>query len=108
MIEPSEPSEPSEPRKRIRYDANVCGGDFRDVRERFDTWKRESRVHRPERRVFDGKDEVRELNHTVYAGPESAQRALVARCAPADPFALAVRLAAEGRTLWLVMAAYDA
>ncbi|RQR81891.1 hypothetical protein DIE11_12120 [Burkholderia sp. Bp9012] len=26
-----------EPRERIRYDASVCSGDFRDVRERFDT-----------------------------------------------------------------------
>ncbi|KAB0637895.1 hypothetical protein [Burkholderia latens] len=98
----------NDPTKRIRYDANACGGDFDDVRERFDTWKRESRVYRPERRVFDGKEEVRELNHTVYTGPASAQRALAAHCAPSDPFALAVRLAAEGRTIWLVMAAYDA
>jgi len=98
----------NEPRERIRYDANVCGGDFSRVHERFDTRKRESRPHRPERRMFAGKDEVRELNHTVYAGAESAQRARVERCAPADPFALAARLAAEGRTLWLVMAACDA
>ncbi|KAG8154486.1 hypothetical protein [Burkholderia catarinensis] len=92
--------------ERIRYDASVCGGDFARVRERFDTWKRESLVYRPERRVFDGKDEVRELNDTVYDGPGRAQRALVAQCAPSDPFALAVRLIAEGRTMWLVMAAY--
>ncbi|MGR3907456.1 hypothetical protein Q3A80_10415 [Burkholderia sp. SR8] len=98
----------NEPMERIRYDANVCGGDFSQVRERFDRWKRESRVYRPERRLFDGKDEVRALNHTVYAGPASAQRALVARCTPSDPFALAVQLAAEGRTMWLVMAAYGA
>lgn len=98
----------NEPRERIRYDANVCGGDFSRVRERFDTWKRESRVHRPERCMFDGKDEVRELNPTVYAGPESAPRARVARCAPSDPFALAARLAAGGRPLWRVMAACDA
>ncbi|THJ56809.1 hypothetical protein E9536_00325 [Burkholderia sp. LS-044] len=88
-------------RERIRYDANVCGGDFGHVRERFDTWKRESLVYRPERRMFDGKDEVRELNRTVYDGPERAQRAL------SDPYALAVQLTAEGRTMWLVMAAYD-
>lgn len=94
-------------RERIRYDANVCGGDFAHVRERFDTWKRESRVYRPERRMFDGKDEVRELNDTVYDGPERAQRALVAECTPSDRFALAARLTAEGRTMWLVMAAYD-
>lgn len=94
-------------KERIRYDANVCGGDFGDVRERFDAWKRESLVYRPERCVFAGKDEVRELNAIVYDGPERAQRALVAQCAPFDPFALAVRLVAEGRTMWLVMAAYD-
>ncbi|AOI85566.1 MULTISPECIES: hypothetical protein [Burkholderia] len=94
-------------RERIRYDANVCGGDFGHVRERFDTWKRESLVYRPERRMFDGKDEVRELNRTVYDGPARAQRALVGQCAPSDPYALAVRLTAEGRTMWLVMAAYD-
>ncbi|WP_396330619.1 hypothetical protein [Burkholderia anthina] len=97
----------NEPTERIRYDANVCDGDFSQVRERFDTWKRESLTYRPERRLFAGKDEVRELNHTVYEGPASAQRALVARCAPSDPFALAVQLAAEGRTMWLVMAACD-
>lgn len=97
----------NEPRERIRYDANVCGGDFSHVRERFATWKRESPTCRSERRLFAGKDELRELNHTVYAGPASAQRALVARCAPSDPFALAVQLAAEGRTMWLVRAAYD-
>ncbi|EKS9793311.1 MULTISPECIES: hypothetical protein [Burkholderia] len=94
-------------RERIRYDANVCGGDFAHVRERFDTWKRESLVYRPERRMFDGKDEVRELNDTVYDGPERAQRALVAECRPSDRFALAARLTAEGRMMWLVMAAYD-
>ncbi|AXF23570.1 hypothetical protein CUJ89_24490 [Burkholderia pyrrocinia] len=94
-------------KERIRYDANVCGGDFGHVRERFDTWKHESLVYRPERRMFDGKDEVRELNDTVYDGPERAQQALVAQCAPSDPFALAVRLTTDGRTMWLVMAAYD-
>ncbi|MDR0240305.1 MAG: hypothetical protein LBJ65_01690 [Burkholderia sp.] len=94
-------------RERIRYDANVCGGEFASVRARFDAWKRESLVYRPERRMFDGKDEVRELNDIVYDGPERAQQALVAQCAPADPFALAVRLTTEGRTMWLVMAAYD-
>ncbi|WP_175834744.1 hypothetical protein [Burkholderia anthina] len=97
----------NEPMERIRYDTNVCGGDFSQVCERFDTWKRESLTYRPERRLFAGKDEVRELNHTVYEGPASAQRALVARCALSDPFALAVQLAAEGRTMWLVMAACD-
>ncbi|MBZ5789141.1 hypothetical protein K8353_03390 [Burkholderia contaminans] len=96
------------PKESIRYDANLCGGDFSHVRERFDTWKRESRVYRPERRLFDGKDEVRALDDTVYDGPERAQRALVAACAPSDRFALAVRLTAEGRTMWLVMAACDA
>jgi len=58
--------------------------------------------------MFDGNDEVCELNHTVYAGPQRAQRALAAQCAPSDPFALAVQLAADGRTMWRVMAAYDA
>ncbi|WP_269501393.1 hypothetical protein [Burkholderia sp. IMCC1007] len=97
----------NEPTERIRYDANVCGGDFSHVRERFDRRKRESSIYRPERRLFAGKDDVRELNHTVYEGPASAQRARVARCAPSDPFALAVQLAADGRTRWLAMAAYD-
>ncbi|RQR26090.1 MULTISPECIES: hypothetical protein [unclassified Burkholderia] len=100
------------PKERIRYDANVCGGDVSHVRsqvcERFATRKRESRVYRPERRMFDGKDAVRALNHAVYARPECVQRARVAPCAPSDPFALAVRLAAEGRPLRRVMAAYDA
>lgn len=82
-------------KERIRYDANVCGGDFGHVRERFDTWKRESLVYRPERRMFDGKDEVRALNRTVYDGPQRAA-ALVGQCAPSDPHALAVQL--TGRT----------
>ncbi|VWB32860.1 hypothetical protein BLA14095_01295 [Burkholderia lata] len=60
--------------ERIRYDANVCGGDFSHVRERFDTWKRESRGHRPERRMFDGKDDVRELNDTVYDARARSRR----------------------------------
>ncbi|ABB11749.1 hypothetical protein [Burkholderia lata] len=94
-------------RERIRYDANVCGGDLSHVRERFDTWKRESRIYRPERRMFDGKDEVRELNDVIYDGPERAQRVLVAECTPSDRFALAVWLTTEGRSMWLVMAAYD-
>ncbi len=100
--------------ERIRYDANGCGGDFCHVRECFNAWKRESPVHRPEarglrpeRRTFDGKDEVRDLNDAVYDGPEHAQQALVAACTPSDRFALAVRLTAEGRTLWLVMTAYE-
>ncbi|PRG27361.1 hypothetical protein [Burkholderia multivorans] len=92
--------------ERIRYEANVCGGDFSHVRERFATWKRESLIYRPERRMFDGKDEVRQLDDTIYDGPESAQRALAACCRPSDRYALAVQLAAEGRTMWLVMAAY--
>ncbi|RQS77056.1 hypothetical protein DID96_00865 [Burkholderia sp. Bp8963] len=90
----------------LRYDANVCGGDFEHVRERFAAWKGESLVYQPERRMFDGKEEVRQLSDAVYDGPESAQRALVAHCDPADPFALAVRLTTEGRDMWLVMAAY--
>ncbi|VWC51245.1 hypothetical protein BLA18109_00064 [Burkholderia lata] len=51
---------------------NTCGGDLSRVRERFDTWKRESLIDRPERRMFDGKDELRELNDIVYDGPERA------------------------------------
>ena len=46
--------------------------------------------------MFDGKDEVRDLNGTVYDGPEHAQQALVAACAPSDRFVLAVRLTAGG------------
>ena len=69
----------NEPTKRIRYGANACAGDFSQVRERPDTWKRESLTCRPERRLFAGKDEVREPNPVVYEGPASAQRARVAR-----------------------------
>ncbi|VWB43324.1 hypothetical protein BAR24066_01940 [Burkholderia arboris] len=93
-------------RERIRYDANVCGGDFGHVRGRFDAWKRESRVCRPERRLFDGRDGGRELTDTVYDGPERAQRALAAQCVPSAGFALAVPLTADGRAIWPVMAAY--
>lgn len=95
-------------KERIRYDANVCGGDFAHVRERFARWKRESLVYRPDRRMFDGKGEVRKLSDEVYDSPERAQRALVEHCDPTDPFALAVRLSTDGRDMWLVMAAYDA
>ncbi|MGU7780753.1 hypothetical protein [Burkholderia sp. PU8-34] len=93
-------------RESLRYDANVCGGDFEHVCECFAVWKGESLVYRPERRMFDGKDEVRQLSDAVYDGPESAQRALVGHCDPADRFALAVRVTTEGRNMWLVMAAH--
>ncbi|WP_176045367.1 hypothetical protein [Burkholderia sp. BCC1644] len=101
--------------ERIRYDANACGGEFASVRARFDAWKRESRVCRPEGRMFDGKEEIRALNDIVCDGPERAQQALVAQCAPSDPLALtltltltlAARLTTKGRTMWLVMATCD-
>ncbi|VWC56263.1 hypothetical protein BLA18112_00321 [Burkholderia lata] len=92
-------------RERIRYDANACGGDLSRVHERFDTWKRESPIDRPERRMFDGKGELLELNDSVYDGPERVRRALAAECTPSDRFALEVT--AEGRTMRLVMAVYD-
>jgi hypothetical protein len=85
--------------ERIRYDANVCGGNFFHVRERFDTWKRESPACRPERRRFGGKDAMREPDDPVHDGPERAQRVLVAECAPSDrlAFARAAWVTAEGR-----------
>ncbi|RQZ20580.1 hypothetical protein DIE15_00420 [Burkholderia sp. Bp9031] len=76
----------------MRYDANGCGGVFSHVCERFATWKCESPVYRPERRMFDGRNEVRELKHAVYAGPERA------RCVRRPIRPRAVQLAAEGRT----------
>ncbi|CAB3747382.1 hypothetical protein LMG29660_00593 [Burkholderia puraquae] len=67
-------------RKRIRYDANGCGGDFSRVRERFGTWKRASLVDRPERRMVDDENEVRELNDTVCDGPERTMWGAMTAC----------------------------
>nr|WP_242431839.1 hypothetical protein [Burkholderia ambifaria] len=46
--------------------------------------------------MFDERNEVRELKHAVYAGPERA------RCVRRPIRSRAVQLAAEGRTRWLV------
>ncbi|WP_334040184.1 hypothetical protein [Burkholderia ambifaria] len=47
------------------------------------------------------------LNHSAYAEPANARRrALVARCAASDPVALAVKRAAEGRIVSLMIGAY--
>lgn len=43
--------------------------------------------------------------HPVYAGRRARSGALVARCAPSDPFALAVKLAAEGCIVSLLIGA---
>lgn len=94
----------NELRERIRYDANVCCSDFSHVRERFDAWKRESPACRPERRLFVGKD-ARRANRTMLSmgGSKCAAGAMRA----VRSVRACVQLAAEGRTMWLVMAACD-
>lgn len=46
----------------VHYATNVCGGDFRNVVECFERWKREPLVFRPGQNMFEGKEEVRRLS----------------------------------------------
>ncbi|WP_110421354.1 hypothetical protein [Burkholderia vietnamiensis] len=96
------------PKRRpgVRYEVNVCGGGFDSVKSHFSAWKRGPLIYRPERRMFEGKADVRPLDET-FGSTEPARFALQTACEPADAYALAARVRDDGRELWLVMAAYE-
>jgi hypothetical protein len=92
--------------RRIRYEANVCGGDFQSVKQHFNVWKKQPLVYRPNQHMFAGKHEVRMLSEQIYDNSEIARKALQHACKPEDPFALAVNVDDGERDIWIVMAAY--
>ncbi|KWF22764.1 hypothetical protein [Burkholderia pseudomultivorans] len=92
---------------RVRYEVNVCGGGFDSVKHHFTAWKQEPLIYRPERRMFEGKADVRPLGDETFGATEPARFALQRACEPQDPYALAALVHDDGRELWLVMAAYD-
>ncbi|KVD80663.1 hypothetical protein WS62_26575 [Burkholderia sp. ABCPW 14] len=92
----------------VHYEANVCGGSFESVLDRFEDWKREPLVSRPERRMFEGKDSVRRLGDEAFDSPDKARHALIRSCAPCDRFALAAPIRDDDHCMWLVMAAFEA
>lgn len=68
------------PKRRpgVRYEVNVCGGGFDSVKSHFSAWKREPLIYRPERRMFEGKADVRPLDETFG----STEPARGSRCRP--------------------------
>jgi hypothetical protein len=92
---------------RIHYQMNICGGDFTHVRECFRDWKSQPLVYRWNRRMFEGKQEVRPLSGRVFNNGEVAHQALERVCGPRDPYALAAEICDGERDLWLVMAAFE-
>ena len=95
-------------RPGVRYEVNVCGGGFDSLKSHFSTWKHETLIYRPDRRMFEGKADVRPLGDETFGSTEPARLALQRACEPADPYALAARVRDDDRELWLVMAAYEA
>ncbi|MDN7491383.1 hypothetical protein CFB40_36075 [Burkholderia sp. AU31652] len=98
------------PKRRpgVRYEVNVCGGGFDALKSHFNEWKHEPLIYRPERRMFEGKADVRPLGGETFGSTEPARFALQRACEPSDAYALAAQVRDEGRELWLVMAAFDA
>jgi hypothetical protein len=91
---------------RIHYQTNICGGDFKHVKECFREWKSQPLVYRMSTCMFEGKREVRPLEGRVFDNGEVAQHVLASTCSPRDPYALAAEIHDGERELWLVMAAY--
>lgn len=89
------------------YQANVCGGDFKHVKERFNEWKQQPLVFQHNRRMFEGKDEVRRVSERVFGNSEAAQSLLREMCDPHASYALAAHVQTSERDQWLVMAAYE-
>ena len=89
----------------VRYELNICGGDFQHVRDCFEAWKREPLVYRRNQPMFPGKDEVRCLSGRVLDNGELAHSVLTKSCSPDDPYALAIEVNDGQRDIWLVMAA---
>ncbi|WP_322025140.1 hypothetical protein [Burkholderia sp. BCC1977] len=92
----------------VHYEVNVCGGGFDTVRDRFQVWKHEPLVSRPDRLMFEGKTEVRRLGDAGLDGTEATRRALQRASRPQDAFALAAHASDDGREWWIVLAAYEA
>ena len=89
-----------------RYEVNVCGGDFRHVRECFREWKKEALIYRKDQKMFEGREDVRRLEKQEYDNTEQARKALQSACRPQDPYALAAEVSNGERDMWIVMAAY--
>ena len=88
------------------YQVNICGGDFKHVRDCFLTWKEETLVYRQRQRMFEGRDEVRMLSKHRFDDTERARFALENACRPGDAYALAAEVDDGERDIWIVMAAY--
>jgi hypothetical protein len=94
--------------RNIRFQSNICGGDFQHVKDCFSTWKQQPLVYRMNEHMFEGKREVRPLaENRVFDNAETAQRTLLNTCGPQDSYALAAQVHTEERDMWLVMAAYE-
>ena len=91
----------------VHYETNICGGDFLNVVECFERWKREPLVFRTGQQMFEGKREVRRVSARVFSSGELAQATLVEMCDPHAPYALAAEIRDGEREMWLVMAAYE-
>jgi hypothetical protein len=89
-----------------RYQVNVCGGDFQHVRDCFRAWKNEPLVYSKDRRMFEGREEVRMLSAKQFDDAERARNALENACSPQHRYALAVQVDDGERDMWIVMAAY--
>ncbi|SFU23999.1 hypothetical protein [Paraburkholderia aspalathi] len=92
----------------IRFEVNVCGGDFAHVQASFQEWRRQPDFDGRGRWMFEGKSGVRRLDPAVFDNTKAARLALERQCGPQDPYALAAHVSKPGRTLWIVMAAYGA
>ncbi|MDY7787965.1 hypothetical protein U0E10_08585 [Burkholderia ubonensis] len=92
----------------VHFEVNVCGGGFDVVGSRFLEWKQEPLISRPNRRMFEGKTDVRRLTDRTFDSTEAARRALEHASRPQDDFALAAPVNEEGRAFWIVLAAYEA
>ncbi|WP_423761001.1 hypothetical protein [Burkholderia sp. NLJ2] len=93
---------------QVHYEINVCGGGFDTVGVRFEAWKLEPLISRPDRLMFEGKTEVRQLGGAGFDGTDAARRALQQASRPQDDFALAAHSSDDGCELWIVLAAYEA
>ncbi len=79
------------PTHPVHYEVNVRGGGFDTARDRFQVWKHEPPVSRPDRLMFEGKREVRWLGNAGFDDTEAVRRALQSASHPQDDFALAAR-----------------
>ena len=78
------------------------------MKSHFQEWKSEPLIYRPERRMFEGKADVRPLGDETFGSTEPARFALQRACGPPTRMRSRPRVRDDGRELWLVMAAYDA